>query len=199
MKKFIVVFTLLLTSSALFAQLSFGPKIGYTANSLTTDWNTISQEATGSKMHFGVFVRLGERFYLQPEAVFMTKSSTFKEDIQNLSGGDHTLDLKTVDVPILLGLKVLDLKLASFRIFGGPVASILVDSKESFSNASAQAIFNTENFKTATWNANLGVGVDVLMFTIDLRYDYGITSVFSDDDFDLKNQSFLVSLGWKLF
>jgi hypothetical protein len=201
MKKLIVLFAIMLvTSNLLFAQLTFGPKIGYTASTLTTDWSTIKEEANGSKMHFGFFLRSGgEKVYVQPEINFITKSGTLRSD---LTGAviDHTLDLNSIDIPVLVGYNIINMDAVKVRAFAGPVASLYINSKETIDGGTAQEIFTEENFKAASWNLNFGAGVDLLMFTLDIRYDYGLTNIFegSVDDFDLKNRAFLVSLGWKI-
>jgi len=51
------------------------------------------------------------------------------------------------------------------------------------------------------WGFNLGAGVDVLMFTLDVRYQMGINDVLTKvQEFDInsKNNMFAISLGWKI-
>ena len=57
------------------------------------------------------------------------------------------------------------------------------------------------------WSLQVGAGVDVLMFTLDVRYNIGLNNVINDIElpdgtpvtFDSKASGFNVSLGWKIF
>lgn len=51
------------------------------------------------------------------------------------------------------------------------------------------------------WGLNVGAGIDVLMFTLDVRYQMGLNEVIekvNNFDFNSKNNVFCVSLGWKI-
>ncbi|MBI9034990.1 MAG: PorT family protein [Bacteroidales bacterium] len=211
MKKHVMIFALMIISSSLFAQLTFGPKIGWNANTLTTDLSTIKEEAKGN-IKFGVFARLGKKYYIQPEINFMKMESDFNTQViplnfQNPVEATQSLTLQKLDIPILLGVRIIDTKLANVRVFGGPVASMILNKKMSltantdgseFETDQKDKIFTEDNFKNSSWSLNLGAGVDVLMFTLDVRYSFGLSNVYLDDFKDLKDKAFMVSLGWKI-
>jgi hypothetical protein len=47
----------------------------------------------------------------------------------------------------------------------------------------------------------MGAGVDILMFTLDVRYQVGLNDVITKVktfDYNSKNNMFAVSLGWKI-
>ncbi len=211
MKKHLLIFALMIFSSSLFAQLTFGPKIGWNANTLTTDLATITDEMKASEVNFGVFARLGKKYYIQPEINFMKVESDFdtklQMDLDNPIEATQTLTLKTLEVPVLIGTRLVDTKLANVRVFAGPVATLLLDKKMSITKkldgteaqyGEEDPVFTEENFKSAAWNLSLGAGVDVLMFTLDVRYSLGLTNLTTDDVKSLKNNGFMVSLGWKI-
>jgi hypothetical protein len=59
-----------------------------------------------------------------------------------------------------------------------------------------------DDFKGATWSGQIGAGLDVLMLTFDFGYEFGLDSfltISTLDDFNLRNNLFYCSLGWRLF
>ncbi|MEA3504647.1 MAG: porin family protein [Bacteroidota bacterium] len=201
MKKLLIILTVMFISSSIMAQLSFGPKLGYTSSELTTESSEINDDMKSS-LHFGAFVRLGTKFYIQPEVLWMTKGAKFKYEI--LNGASQDIKLNTIDIPLLVGMKVIDLKLANIRVMGGPVASF-VTKKDIDNTGALQDALTDNDIKDANWAFQLGAGVDALMFTLDVRYEIGLTDIYDGnlpaefDISDIKNNSFLVTLGWKIF
>ncbi|MCL6101574.1 MAG: hypothetical protein M1292_03675, partial [Bacteroidetes bacterium] len=59
------------------------------------------------------------------------------------------------------------------------------------------------NFNNSVWDYQLGAGVDVLMFTLDVRYEWGLSKSFDTtnlgSNFTSKGNTFTVSLGFKIF
>lgn len=184
-------------SGAIFAQVpgfSFGPKIGATFSKYHTDIDIIKEEAKSS-LHWGAFVRIGSRVYMQPEILFMDRSGIlFKQD--ELSTGEQTIKLRTIDVPLLFGVRLADLKAANIRIFAGPVASMAVNREVETSNW--EDGMTEDDIRKANWGIQFGGGVDLLMFTIDLRYETGMGDYSNLDNFSLKNNLITLSVGWKI-
>ncbi len=202
MKKGILSLALVLSVSFVMAQLSFGPKIGYTASKLSTNAEDVNEDFKNT-LHFGAFARLGTKTYLQPELLFMTKGTTLGYSFQD--GVEQDVKLNTIDIPVLLGFKLIDLKLANIRAMGGPVMSFVTNkSVEDVDGLSAE-LPDRDSFKDSSWNLQAGVGVDVLSFTLDIRYEFGLSNMYEDEAFDnfdtedVKNNTFLVTLGWKIF
>jgi len=184
MKKFILFFVICMVSMSLHAQLplDFGLKFGYNSSKISTNLNYSKNNVN----HFlaGAFLRLNlSKIYVQPEAYFCTKGG----DI-----GIGSFDLKTIDVPVLLGYKIIDQKIVNLRIHTGPVFSFKL-------NGDADEIpeINADNFKDKCLAWQFGAGVDVLFLTFDARWEKGLNSVVSGSG-DVKNNMFLVSIGIKL-
>ena len=62
-----------------------------------------------------------------------------------------------------------------------------------------------DSFKDMNWGLQLGAGVDVLMLTIDLRYELGLSNLYDKPDNapeggpgEFKNNVFFISVGWKI-
>lgn len=197
MKNFILSIILFLVTSVVFSQVpgfTFGPKIGATFSKYHTDIDIIKEEAKSS-LHWGAFVRLGSRVYVQPEILFMDKSGILIKH-NELSTGEQTIKLRTIDVPLLFGVQVADLGLANIRIFAGPVASMAVNRDIESSNWEDGLTKN--DIRSANWGIQFGGGVDLLMFTIDLRYENGMGDYSKLEDFSLKNNLITLSVGWKI-
>ena len=212
MKK--VFFTLILvsTSMVMLAQnpISFGPKVGFNTTTLSTDY-TDYLDKIKSGGQAGLFFSINmEKFYIQPEAYFSLKRGELDTRIGDPTDPTGSLDisqsvsLKTVDIPLLLGYRLIDLKIARLRLWGGPVASYVLnkDYTLTINGIDKSSTITKEDFKDATWSVQLGAGLDVLMLTLDVGYHFGLDNfmtISSLDDFNLKNNVFFCSLGWRIY
>ena len=212
MKKFLVIISLLTMTLTLGAQnvISFGPKIGWNSSRLTTDYaNYIHDIKSGCQGGFFFSIYLN-KFYVQPEGYLSIKRGRLETSLSDPLNPAHslmmsqTLSLKTIDLPLLVGYKLLDLKLVRLRVWGGPVASYIMDKDYTFTidGVNHSDRITRQDFRDATWSVQLGAGLDVLMLTLDVGYEIGLNklmSVESLDHFSLKNNVFYCSLGWRLF
>lgn len=196
MKKIILLATIVFLTSTAFTQISFGPKIGYYTSDLSVDKSTIKSDLKSS-FQFGAFLRLGTKIYVQPEIIWATEGAVFK-DVG--IGFEDDIELKTIQIPLLVGVKIFDLKVANLRIHGGPTASI-VTNKSITKFGDLGSGFDEVDFEDLIWSFQIGAGIDVLMLTLDLRYNIGISKVIGEVDgiaYDSKTNGFNVSLGWKI-
>lgn len=178
---------------------TLGPKVGFNTTKLSTDADAITSELK-SNFQFGAFVRLGNKFYVQPELNYVTKGGLIKGDVAGTSISQK-VTLKTLTIPLLVGVRIIDLKAASVHLVGGPVASFALNKKLSVDDlGESWPVNSTDDFKTATWAVQAGAGIDVLIFTFDIRYEVGLNNIYiGDQDISFKNNLFNVSLGVKLF
>jgi hypothetical protein len=195
MKKIAVLTIVLLSASLLHAQsfFSMGPKAGFTTTTLTTDKHHI-KEAFAANLHGGIFMRLGNKVYLQPEAIFTTKGGIFS---QNDFFQAREIELSAVEIPLLIGAKVIDLKAANLRIMLGPSMSFIVD-KDIIMRDNIERI-DADKIKDAMWGIQGGIGMDVLMLTLDVRYEFGLSNLSDIEGVEIRNSLFNVSMGWKIF
>lgn len=206
MKKILLLAFSLVISSALMAQLSLGPKIGYTTNKLSTDKSDITTSLKSSFL-YGAFVRLGDKVYLQPEINFYTAGGVFETpSLTSPNPVNDEVDLKTIQIPLYIGFKLADLKLANIRAQAGPTANIVSSKKINPLAGSTYTTIKETDIKDIQWGFQLGAGVDVLMFTLDVQYFLGLNNLISDIQlengetvkFDSKSNGFMVTLGWKI-
>jgi len=212
MKKALFSLVLLAVPMLSFAQhpISFGPKIGWNSTGLTTDYTSYLNDMKSGGQG-GVFFSLYlNNFYIQPEVYLSIKRGSLDTTINDTIGSanpvslSQTLTLTTIDVPLLLGYQLLDLKLVKLRIWGGPVASYILnkDFTLTLNGIDQSERISKEDFRDATWAVQIGAGLDVLMLTLDVGYEFGINefmSVPTLDDFSLKNNLFFCSIGWRIY
>jgi hypothetical protein len=55
-----------------------------------------------------------------------------------------------------------------------------------------------DKLEDVIWGVQAGAGIDLLMFTLDVRYEWGLNNVINHQNLELKNSIFNVSLGWKI-
>jgi hypothetical protein len=217
MKKLAVLFIAIITSSTMFGQLHFGPQIGYSASNLSMNTDDITSNLK-SNFLFGAFVRLGDKIYIQPEVNWQTQGSVFKYPSISLGGVDlspveQDIKLNTINIPVSLGWKIIDLQIVNIRVFGGVNANIITGKKINTTDADntiGQDLLTPitdSDISDLVWQYHAGVGVDVLMFALDVKYVGAFGEpIISDITYNgdthtvgSKSSTFLVTLGWKIF
>lgn len=214
MKKVLFVLSFLILSTVASAQLGFGVKGAFTMSSLTTDFSEI-KEAAKAGWQLGAFVRIGDKWHLQPEAYFTAKTGQLEYTGQDMNDplktGQVTQDVtfSTVDIPVLIGYKLIDPPTLNIRLQAGPVASMVINKNFEVSGEGITPQEPTDDykdsFKDLNWGLQLGAGVDFLFLTADVRYEIGLSNLYDQPDgasgADLgsfKNNIFMISVGWKI-
>ncbi|WP_281848036.1 outer membrane beta-barrel protein [Olleya namhaensis] len=161
----------LLVSTCIYAQTEsgFGIKGGLNYNGngdyFESATNNYQNPDRNLGYHIGVFAKVGTKVYFRPELVYTATKSDY------IAG---EFDLKKLDVPLLVGLKVL----GPLHVFAGPSLQYIIDSD--FENATINSI--QDDFSIGL---NFGVGVSFNKIGIDLRYERG----FSDNEATLINNN----------
>ena len=240
-KTFLLIAAMLMMGSAAFAgggfDIAIGPKVGYQTATLSYDKAKIKSDFSN---HFtaGLFGRVTiGRVYVQPEVLYFKTSNVFDvgvtgtgtDNLFNIPTGadvNLTLNQMNLQVPILIGVNIIDLDIITLRAQVGPTANFtlksktLVDYSYSATNAEGAAItqegdYNTDDnmfdTKTISWGLQAGLGVDVLKrITLDINYNFGLSKVFKNlnntelgNYFDFgntdntKQNMFMVTVGFK--
>jgi hypothetical protein len=202
MKKFTFIFILFMASGFAFGQFSIGPKIGFNTSKLTTDLDQIESDAS-SNFNFGVFVRLGSKIYLQPEINWLTSGGVYKKpQIGDVKPIKQEVEMKSIEIPLIVGWRIINLGVGNIRVLAGPSASIITNSTVSTSDVDNFINpIKESDIEDMLWGFNIGAGADILMFTLDIRYQMGLNEVIKEVEgfsFNSKNNMFAVSLGWKI-
>ncbi len=208
MKKAILVLSTVLLSSVMFGQFHFGPQVGYTASNLSINKSEIVNNLK-SNLLIGVFVRMGKKIYLQPEANWLTQGSTFKYEfeVDDPNPVEQEIKLNTLQVPLSLGWRMINLDVINIRLFAGASANFILNTKINTLNPDTYEYLLPEDFSSIQWQWQAGLGVDILMFAIDVRYCGGIndlvnkTVTVDGGNYEVSSKSnlFQVTLGWKIF
>ncbi|AWV98896.1 porin family protein [Arcticibacterium luteifluviistationis] len=200
MKKVAAVLALLLISSIGFSQSAFGVKGGVNLTHISTEAGSLKDNInesldTKTGFVFGIWGRMGQKLYLQPEVLIATKGG--EVEVRPAGGGPvQVIDVKytNLDIPVLVGFKP-----AKFlRIMGGPVASLKLSEDKKLKDALTEYTTNTdEAFENTTWGYQVGLGVKLLGVELDLRKEGSLTDInaLSFKNEDKFNQR---ASGWQL-
>lgn len=230
-KTFLLIAALLMMGTAAFAGgdlFTFGPKVGYQTSKLSYATSDIKN---GFSNHFtvGIFGRVSiGRLYVQPELLYFKTSNVFDVtlgqgtnifNIPDNASINVTLRQANLQLPVLVGFKILDFDLIKLRAQVGPTANFvlqsktLVDYKVNEVPGNEQEAGSGQGFDTRTiaWGAQVGLGVDVWKFTLDINYNFGLSKVydvlnnttlgetFNFANTDKTNQNlFMVTVGFKI-
>ena len=215
MKKIILLlYILLLSFSANAQKFSWGPKISISSPTLklsdlalnaTQDQAVRLLEQSNPSIGFqlGIYSRasfLG--FYIQPEILLSNSRSEI--NYTDLTDLDNPLDLvgdvklNKLDVPVLFGKRFFKI----LRVNAGPVFTLLLSQNIEQGSNTAKEI--ETNYKDSTVGAQLGIGLDLALVTIDLRYEIALQNIsdglaIGDTQFvaDQRLNQILLSLGMK--
>jgi hypothetical protein len=206
MKKLLLLFVFSLFAVELsFGQFALGIRLGYNGNKLTTDLDSIKSQFN-SGFHIGAWTHFGKRLYFAPELLYTLSGGVFTQE-GNLSttGWEQKVTVGTMDIPLLVGFKIIHSKALTWRIELGPEMSFVVNQKIKDVNDITGPI-ETADINKANWFIMAGTGINVLFLTLDIRYQFGLNQMISDVEqdgltyaFDTKNSLIAVSLGFKIF
>ncbi|MDB5263219.1 MAG: hypothetical protein JWQ14_2502 [Adhaeribacter sp.] len=199
MKKILMLTLVMFTTGIVAkAQISLGLKAGVSSSQVDVKnlKNSISEFNTADDItgyHAGAFLRLkAAGFLLQPEAYFTSTGGKVK--VSDTGSGTNVQTEKftfnRLDVPLLVGYNFFNV----VRLQAGPVASVLVNGK--FGDQNLQNYLDKSD-----WGWQAGAGFDIGNFTADLRYENvkrEYTNSNQNTSFDIDNQQFILSLGFKL-
>jgi hypothetical protein len=204
MKKLILLLTIILVSAGYsFGQFALGVRIGYNASKITTNIDSIKSDFN-SGFHVGVWSHFGKRLYFAPEVLYTLSGGVFtSEGNVAASQWKEKVTVGSLDVPLLLGFKIIHSKVITWRIEAGPEASFVINSKvKDMSSVTGNAPITTSNINTANWYVIGGTGINVLFLAFDIRYQYGLNDMIKDvqnQTYDSKSSLLVVSLGFKIF
>lgn len=122
-------------------------------------------------------------FSIQAEGLFSSQGGEALYEEEGVGGVAQDIDLNYIAVPVLAKFYVLPDRLS---ITAGPQFSFLVDE--------AEEAFDTKSFDLA---ASAGVELKIIAgLFAQARYNIGLSNVSDEDDFDVKNNVFQLSVGY---
>ena len=122
------------------------------------------------------------------------------EGILSTNDWKQKIKIGSLDVPVMLGFKIIHSDAITWRIELGPEASFNISKKVS-DETSVVGPITEASLSMMSWYALGGTGIDVLFLSFDLRYKYSLNQLINDAgnyQFDTKNQMFVISVGFKI-
>ncbi len=122
----------------------------------------------------GVYMRLGRKFFVEPELLVSYKNASF-DVLRSLTSQSLQFDVKysSLDIPVMLGYRW-----GPLHVLAGPVFSYSMNSNSSIAEAIG---VNLGSLQAASQNAYIsytaGAGVDLLGLTLDVRYEGNLTAI----------------------
>ncbi|MCW3805920.1 porin family protein [Plebeiibacterium marinum] len=191
MKKLFLLSALVVMMLGVNAQnrLELGLKTGFNSTKLKLDYNNVDKNLVKDEAKngflFGAYgkIKLFGDVSFQPEIYYAKKQAGLTIEGVNYGG-----DIKTWDVPLLVNLQLLDLKVARIYGLAGPVASFI--SKD-----------DLNDLKTSNWTFQAGGGISIWKLTADVRYEWGLSDISDLKTFDIgqKTNVLTFTLGYRLF
>ena len=150
----------------------------------------------------GIYARLGRTIFIEPEVLVSTKGGSVY--IPGLSETKQ-FTFTNIDVPVLLGFRW---KL--FHVMAGPVASYTLKTDSELNdliNMVTQKLAGTtaEIAAKTSFSYQVGGGIDLLGFTLDVRYEGNLSQLTktlpipTGITFSPKLNLYQVTLGYKIF
>ena len=203
MKKFILVLAALTFSIAAFSQgFEIGIKGGLNIAAASAVKDLVPGVGISSKNTYngGVYGRLKIKLigiFVQPELVYNTRGYNF-----DITANGKTYNIKQqayyLDVPVLVGLKMFKF----LRVYAGPNFQYLL--KNEITGINDIVGFEKKDMKKANTGVQLGFGLDLSKFRVDVKYDFNPTDMGSPFSYQnqvqsIKTSMVTIQLGYKLF
>ena len=142
-------------------------------------------------MKAGVFLRLGNRVFFQPEVNYVLNNSTFKENVIGEISTNAKLRQHVVAVPLLFGYHFVNKENFKFHFTIGPRFNFRVSDNVTGTDWKSGVM---------QWGGQIGLGIDAWRFTFDVSYciaadnfQNSVTTVTQT----LMENTILFSLGFK--
>ena len=209
------------TQCGFFSKVTLGIKAGYNTspgmNNLSSGHSSENSLSTASLkmsggLNTGVFGRVNfNKFYLQPEVLYSKWQKgyilSFPDNQLQEVEFNKTVYVSTLDIPLLLGYNVFVLKKSNLHLFAGPKLRLNAGSSVEQTYFHTYGTTNSTDLKTDITPARLGLetgfGFDFSALTVDVRYnfiqDMYHTELYSHTIDNFSANTFVVSIGWKLF
>ena len=173
-----------------FSQINLGIKGGanYNFNGFESDSLQLTFNNAVS-FQGGAFVRVKiKKVHAQVEGLFTSR----KGEMINAQNGQD-INFYTFDIPIIIGYKLIDLKVVKVRLNAGLIPSF---------NAGKLGDLDKESYTDSFYSATGGVSLDIPLFLFDIRYQGAIGDYYDlqnvNSNTTLTNSLLTLSVAWKI-
>ncbi|WP_266367213.1 porin family protein [Tellurirhabdus rosea] len=181
------------------------PQVGFDGQVLRDNIRESFDSKTG--WAYGIYTRFGKNLYLQPELLVSNKRGSF-EIVRDINGQPSTevVNVRTTsfDVPLLVGLKG-----GPLRVVAGPIVSFRISDDQRLRDALRDYTTGTLNeaFSRASYGYQIGAGLDIFRFGIDVRREGSLSDIAAVDlgadgnsnQFNQRIKSWQVTLAYRFF
>ncbi|MFI5134642.1 MAG: porin family protein [Chitinophagales bacterium] len=187
MKKIILV-SLSLAAMIFSAHAQSKSTVGFYIGPNFSNVNILSPNLSAvnhSGYQFGGYWRKGGFIYGQAGLEFQQLQTDLQTDTSS-----GMVDMKRIQLPLYAGLNLFNFakKVVNVRVFAGPVIGYY------YGYNIGNPDFTTSDFNRFTVNGTAGAGLDVLIFSLDAGYNFGLNNLFSGN-FDGKADYGFVNFG----
>ncbi len=166
------------------AQVNLGLKAGLNYSMLDAKLERID-EIDKPTLLAGAFARFKvNRISLQFEGLLALKSG----DLESPEKSITEFEQLTLDVPVLLGLRLANGKVVKLRALAGVVQSVQLGELGDI---------DAEDYNPNYLSAAAGLSLDIPLFVIDLRYQHALTPALENAAGSIKSNLLTLSLGYK--
>ena len=165
-------------AASLYAQspINVGVKLGGNFTGVEFDVNNPDAALGDDSRQFGfvggAFVRLNlGKISIQPELLYSQKKFETEENV-NSGAPAFEFTSSELDIPVLVGIDLIDAKVVRLRLVAGPMVSFSVSNSVDIATSGVQ--LNTDDifsWEEAKFGYAAGVSLDVTKLTFDLRYN----------------------------
>ncbi|NCD69486.1 porin family protein [Mucilaginibacter agri] len=179
------------------AQFILGIKGGVNTSKLNTS-NLKESPITGYQA--GVFMRAGNGLFFQPEIYIGSGGGKFDfpevgSSSPSVNSEQGSVRFTNLSIPLLVG-KSFGPRNLNFRIMAGPVYTAVLDKDKNLSDNIDFIYQDFTKYKNNIFGYQGGIGIDVAAFTLDLRYEGGLTKV--NNDYDQRQNMWALTVGFKV-
>ncbi len=186
--KIILFLSFVMIATAGFAQSSgkkktFGFYIGPNFSNLNITSPNLSA-ANQSGFQVGAYKRTHGIIFTQAGLEYQKLNSNFVTT-DSTGTGSGSVELNRIQMPLYVGVKALGI-----RAYAGPVISYTLNA------VSSDPEFSIDAFNRFGVNGTVGAGLNLLIFTVDAGYTFGLTNLFSSN-FNGKADYGFINVGLK--
>jgi Outer membrane protein beta-barrel domain len=154
------------------------PKVGVNLSAVDGKLNDL-QAAAKVGWNAGVDFRIGgKKLFLSPGLHFNNYTARLVNDIDTdtqVNFKDETT-IQALKAPVNIGFDITGKKqLLNLYLKGGVTPTMILAVNEK-----AGIPFSKDDLKTFTWGANVGLGMDITILTVDLNYEIGMSDYFAN-------------------
>lgn len=169
-----------------------------TITELTSSRETFLSEAR-LNYNFGAAFRFefANILFIQPEVYFTRKGGLANAFHKTDTFDQRGASVRSIDLPLMFGLRFFHSDDFCLRFYGGPVLSYLRNQNVDVDKNGIT--FGDIRARTHAFSVQIGAGVDIRRFTFDVRYEYGLSTMFRLSDFRTRYRLIYFTLGFKFF